>query len=98
MRAVWPGEHAVHSRGGASADSFATKPSRSIIQLAEKHLQSFSCPARSETVIKGDHTDWFLSNVLTLAADDFRKELTSAICPPLSLQNVLIVMLERAVF
>lgn len=40
---------------------FETKPSRSIIQLAEKHLQSFSCPARSETVIKGDHTDWFLS-------------------------------------
>lgn len=55
-----------NNNGGASAEPlFETKPSRSIIQLAEKHLQSFSCPARSETVIKGDHTDWFLSTLGT---------------------------------
>lgn len=40
--------------------SLKPNPQAPVIRLAEKHLQSFSCPARSETAIKGDHTGWFL--------------------------------------
>lgn len=76
----------MHAHGAASVDSlqpfqvFETKPLSSIIWLAEKHLQSFSRPARRESVMKGDHTDGFLStqenSFLTLAAYDFQKKDT----------------------